>query len=121
MGLIRHLSLVVVVGHSHCGGAAACLAAAGNPPPAEPPNVPLLRWLTPLTNLVRTLGLPLEPGAALSAVVDANVRQQVQNLTKADPIKEAWAKGQNVQIHGLVYNLPTGTLADLGVTQGPGH
>ena len=121
MGLISYLSPVVVVGHSHCGGAAACLAAAGGPPPEEQPGVPLLRWLAPLTNLVRSLDTAsLEPAEALSLVVKENVKQQVQNLTKTDPIKEAWARGDDVQIHGWVYNIPTGTLADLGVTHAPG-
>lgn len=120
-GLIRHLSLVVVVGHSQCGGAAACLAAAGAPAQEEQPNVPLLRWLAPLTNLVRSLDIAsLEAAQALSLVVKENVKQQVQNLTKTDPIKEAWARGEDVQIHGWVYDIPTGTLADLGVTHGPG-
>jgi len=120
-GLIRHLSLVVVVGHSQCGGAAACLAAASTPPPEEKPNVPLLRWLTPLTNLVRSLDLAsLESAEALSLVVKENVRQQVQNLIKTDPIREAWARGEDVQIHGWVYDIPTGTLTDLGVTHAPG-
>ena len=117
MGLIRYPFLVVVVGHSQCGGAAACLKAADGPPPPDKPTVPLLRWLTPLTNLVRTLDLGLlGPAEALSLVVKENVKQQVQNLAKTDPIKEAWAQGQDVQIHGWVYNIPTGTLADLGVT-----
>jgi len=120
-GLIKHLSPVVVVGHSQCGGAAACVAAAGTPPPAEQPNVPLLRWIAPLTNLVRSLDLSsLSTEEALSLVVKENVKRQVQNLTKVDPIKEAWARGEDVQVHGWVYDIPTGTLSDLKITQARG-
>jgi len=120
-GLIRSLSLVVVVGHSQCGGAAACVAAASAPPPAEQPDVPLLRWLAPLTSLARSLDVASkEPKEALSLLVTESVRRQVQNLTKTETIKGAWARGEDVQIHGWVYDIPTGTLIDLGMTHAPG-
>ena len=107
MGLTRYLSLVIVVGHSNCGGAAACIA-----PAPDLPDSPLVRWLTPLANLAQSLGVgSLQPDEALSLLVKENVKQQVQNLTKMNTIKEA----ENVQVHGWVYDLPTGTLNDLGI------
>jgi len=111
---------VVVVGHSQCGGAAACVAAASAPPPAEQPDAPLLRWLAPLTNLARSLDVASQqPTEALSLLVKESVRRQVQNLTKTETIKGAWARGEDVQIHGWVYDIPTGTLIDLGMTHAP--
>jgi len=112
---------VIVVGHSSCGGADACVTAARAPPPDAPPSTSLHRWLTPLANLARSLGVDkLEQPEALSLLVKENVNQQVQNLVKTETIKGAWARGDDVQIHGWVYNLSDGTLNDLGVTQAPG-
>ena len=110
---------MLVVGHSNCGGVVACIKAAGGPPP--PPTSPLVRWLTPLADLARSHNIgSLEPSAeAISLLVRESVRQQVQNLTKTETIKEVWAKGLDVQIHGLVYDLSTGRLTDLGITQSP--
>ncbi|KAH6918425.1 carbonic anhydrase, partial [Coprinopsis sp. MPI-PUGE-AT-0042] len=111
---------VVIVGHSECGGAAACLAAAQNPaldtskPVATVPSLPadssLNRWLNDLTQLAAGLGpLPL--------VVEENVKMQTVTIT------EAWTKGskkgQDVYIHGWVYDIGSGKLRDLNVTRGP--
>lgn len=110
------LSLVIVVGHSNCGGAAACVAAAGAPP--QQPETPLLRWLTPLTDLARSLGVEsLGQTEALSLLVKENVRQQVKNLTKTETIKKARAGGNHVQIHGWIYELSTGNLSDLEIPE----
>ncbi|KAF9644965.1 carbonic anhydrase [Thelephora ganbajun] len=119
---VGHLGVkhVVVVGHSNCGGAAACVKAASAPPPDGPPNTPLLRWLEPLTNLARSLSVNLLPSTeAISLLVTENVKQQVQNVIETETIKEAWARGEDVRIHGWVYDLSTGILSDLGITRGP--
>jgi carbonic anhydrase len=106
---------VIVVGHSNCGGAAACVKAASAPP--QEATTPLFRWLTPLANLARSLGVDsLGPEEALSLLVKENVRQQIKNLTETETIKNARARDQHVQIHGWVYELSTGKLSDLGMS-----
>jgi len=112
---------VLVVGHTNCGGAAACLKAvtAGTPPPE--PTTPLARWLAPLTALAGTLNLQGVPNSeAMTKIVEASVRAQVDNVAGTAPVQEAWAGGRkNLWVHGLVYELETGTLKDLNVTRGP--
>ncbi|TFK30075.1 carbonic anhydrase [Coprinopsis marcescibilis] len=125
---------VVVVGHSECGGAAACLAAAQNlshnldKPISTVTSLPaessLNRWLEPLTRLAISLELSSTPHEeALPLVVEENVKMQVENLAKTQAISEAWTKGsrkgQDVWIHGWVYDISTGKLRDLGVSRGP--
>ena len=111
-GLTSPLSLVIVVGHSNCGGAAACVKAVSTPP--QETNTPLLRWLTPLANLARELKVDsLKPDEALSLLVKENVRKQVKNLFESETISKAWARGQLVHIHGWIYELSTGKLVDL--------
>ena len=111
---------VVVVGHTHCGGAAACYQAALTAQESDAtPASPLGRWLAPLTALAASLGLASAPKEeALATLVEENVRKQVANVCATEPITEAWAKGR-VWVHGWVYDLKSGTLKDLGVSKGP--
>ncbi|RDX49542.1 carbonic anhydrase [Lentinus brumalis] len=106
------VSHVLLVGHTNCGGAAACAQAAKAPAASEPAS-PLERWLAPLTEIARTV-----EGEDLTALVEANVRVQVENIALSDVMQRAWAKGRDVQVHGWVYELESGRLRDLGVTVG---
>ena len=114
--VIRTLFPVAVVGHTHCGGAAACVKAASSP--HQPANSPLARWLEPLTELARSLkDDSLQEKEAISLLVKESVKKQVKNLVETETIKKAWGKGDDVRVHGLVYDLSTGRLSDLGVTE----
>ncbi len=99
----------------------ACLKAvtAGTPPPE--PTTPLARWLAPLTALAGKLNLHGVPDSdAMRKIVEASVRAQVENVINTAPVQEAWAGGRkNLWVHGLVYELETGTLRDMNVTRGP--
>ena len=110
---------VVLVGHSNCGGAAACYdAACAGPAGAQSDS--LGRWLAPLVDLATSLNLAdADRPCALAKLVDANVRKQVENLVSCEVMQKAWAAGKTVRVHGLVYDLASGQLKDLGVTQGP--
>jgi carbonic anhydrase len=92
---------------------------AGTPPPE--PKTPLSRWLAPLTALAGTLDLQGVPNSeAMTKIVEASVRAQVGNVAGTAPVQEAWTGGRkNLWVHGLVYELETGTLKDLNVTRGP--
>jgi carbonic anhydrase len=113
--------LVLVVGHTDCGGAAACFKAVTADTPPPEPTTPLSRWLAPLTALAGTLDLQnVPPSEALTKIVEASVRAQVENVVNTAPVREAWAGGRkNLWVHGLVYELETGTLRDLNITRGP--
>ena len=119
-----YLFLVVVVGHSQCGGAAACLSAVQSPPSATP-DTPLTRWLTPLTALASSIHNRQPPPStseeALSILVEENVKAQVQNVCKAPPVAAAWAGAmpKSLWVHGWVFEMENGRLRDLGVSKGP--
>ena len=112
---------VLVVGHTNCGGAVACYKAVTSGAPPPEPTTPLARWLAPLTALAGTLDLQGVPTPdALTKIVEASVRAQVANVADAAPVQDAWKEGRkNLWVHGLVYELETGTLRDLNVTRGP--
>lgn len=91
--------------------------------PSLPVESPLNVWLEPLTKLAQSLDLSTTPRVeALPVLVEENVKRQVENLTKTETIRDAWTKGagkgQSVWIHGWVYDIASGTLRDLGISQG---
>lgn len=107
---------VMVVGHSQCGGAIACLNACTSE--SVEPTTPLARWLKPLINLARSLRLStVDPEESLTVLVEANVRAQVENIAKSETITNAWQAGNDVQIHGLVFDIPSGRLRDLNISR----
>ena len=111
---------MIIVGHSECGGVKASLAAvqSGRNPaetlPQYPATHPLNLWLAPLTEFIATLDLPSKN--LLPTVIAANVRRQVENLSK---ITGAWEgeKSKEVWIHGWVYELAEGKLSDLEISR----
>ena len=121
---LSHPIIVIVVGHTVCGGADACLNAVienhldNQTIIALPVDSPLNIWLEPLTKFTRSLPLTF-PDEALSFVVHENIRRQVEKLSQTDTICDAWARQDEVQIRGWIYDLATGRLKDLHVTQGP--
>ena len=109
---VLKISHVIVCGHYRCGGVQAALG----PAAAEP----LETWLRPIRALCAS------HGDALSAAVDdeekwrrlceISVRSQVEVLTGLETIKNAWARGQRLTVHGWIYDLNDGLLRDLGVS-----
>ena len=47
---------------------------------------------------------------------ELNVIEQVVNASQTTVVRDAWARGQAVTVHGWVYDLGDGLLRDLGVT-----
>jgi len=45
-----------------------------------------------------------------------NIIEQVGHVAQSTVIQDAWARGQAVAVHGLVYGLADGLLKDLQVT-----
>jgi len=52
----------------------------------------------------------------VNLLCELNVRQQVYNIGRVPIVQDAWKKGQELRIHGLIYNLKDGLLKDLGLT-----
>jgi len=120
---VQHLGTqhVIIAGHSECGGVSASLRAvqSGNSPdrtlPEYPASYPLNRWLAPRTEFIATLGissLPFEE--ALPIAVEANVKRQVEHLSKVAVITKA---EKEIWVHGWVYDLATGRLRDLEISR----
>ena len=49
--------------------------------------------------------------------VRESVKRQVENVVHTNIIQRAWTDRKDVRVHGLVYELETGKLKDLGITR----
>ena len=102
---------VIVVGHSQCGGVKAALAGA---------RVGLVdNWLRHVQDVRDQHAALLDqiPEALrVDALVELNVLEQARNVCHTTIVKDAWARGQSVVVHGWVYGLHNGLLQDLRIT-----
>lgn len=103
---------IIVCGHEECGGVRAALGS-GAPLQVE-------HWLTGVRNTARLYARELEAlpdeDARVRRLVELNVIEQVYNLSRIPLVQDAWERGSELRIHGLVYGLHEGRLRNLGVT-----
>src|SRR3954464_14708782 len=106
---------ILVVGHYGCGGVDAAV---------DGQRRGLVdHWLHPLREIHQkhraTLDAIADRHARLDRLCELNVMRQVRNVASDVFVQEAWARGQEISVHGWVYSLANGLVTDLGVTIGP--
>jgi carbonic anhydrase len=106
---VRH---VIVVGHYGCGGVTAALLGR---------RVGLVdNWLRHVQDVrsKHRAWLDALPGdeTRLAALCELNVLEQALNVCGTTVVQDAWARGQDVVVHGWVYGLHDGLLQDLEMT-----
>ncbi len=112
---VRH---IMVVGHYGCGGIAAAV---------DGKRRGLVdHWLHPIREVYQAHRAELDAipdeRARLDRLCERNVMRQVENVSSDVFVQDAWARGQEVSIHGWVYSLANGLITDLDVTvRGPGR
>ncbi len=105
---VKHIT---VVGHYGCGGVLAALNKA---------RVGIVDfWLDNVQqvhnkHLALVDSLPVEQRHA--RLCELNVLEQVVSLVNTPVVKDAWARGQDLTIHGWIYGLKDGLMHDLGIT-----
>ena len=57
----------------------------------------------------------LDADKARDRLCELNVIEQVRNLARTTIVRDAWAKGQPLALHGFVYGLSDGLINDLGI------
>ena len=103
---------ILVVGHYGCGGVAAAV---------DGKRLGLIdHWLHPIREVCHDHRHELDdlPGERerWDRLVELNVIRQVRNVASDVFVQDAWARGQELCVHGWVYTLGTGLVNDLGVT-----
>ena len=56
---------------------------------------------------------PLEESARFDRLCELNVVEQADNLRRTSIIRDAWKRGQNLEIHAWIYRLNDGRLQPL--------
>jgi carbonic anhydrase len=106
---VRH---VIVCGHYGCGGVEAAL---------EGQRHGLIdNWLRHVLDVeekhaAEIASLPAE--RRLDRMCELNVVEQVTNVCSTTIVADAWERGQELTLHGVVYDLRDGLLRDLGVSR----
>lgn len=102
---------IIVCGHSSCGGVEAAFDGKC--------DSYIEKWLSGLANLCHEkehlLNQKQTREEKLALLTELNVQQQVEGLAEVDIVKAAWARGQQLEIHGWVFDIPSGLLKDLNM------
>jgi len=103
---------IIVCGHYKCGGV---IAAMGTDSHGLIDN-----WLRHIKDVYRMhkekVDAVEDPQEKENLMIELNVIEQVANVTSSPIVKGAWERGQEVTVHGLVYDLHDGILKDLKVS-----
>lgn len=106
---VRH---IIVCGHYGCGGIKAAME--------EAPHGLIDNWLASIRDTCRKWQEELAaiPGESerLDRLCELNVVEQVVNVGHTTVVREAWKRGQPLEVHGWVYGISNGFLKDLGFT-----
>nr|WP_295108278.1 carbonic anhydrase [uncultured Caulobacter sp.] len=102
---------VMVVGHYGCGGVAAAI---------DGQRRGLVdHWLHPIREVhaehKHQLEQIPEKRARLDRLTELNVARQVRNVAADVFVQDAWARGQQLAVHGWVYSLADGLVNDLNI------
>jgi carbonic anhydrase len=103
---------IIVVGHYGCGGVKAAL---------QNQRLGLIdNWLRHIQDVRdkhSALLAPLDTATArLDRLCELNVIEQVVNVAQTTIVRDAWARQQNLSVHGWIYGLDNGRLNDLDVS-----
>jgi carbonic anhydrase len=102
---------VIVTGHYGCGGVRAVF---------EKAKLGLIdNWLRHVDDVRQRhsrslVGCP--PQAAFDRLCELNVIEQAMHVCQTTVVEAAWARGQQLAVHGLIYGLHDGQLRELGFT-----
>jgi carbonic anhydrase len=102
---------IIVCGHYGCGGVLAAL---------RDQKFGLVdNWLRHVQDVRRKYQAQLDAleteAQRHSCLCELNIIEQVANVSQTTVVRDAWARGQTVAVHGWVYALRDGLLQDLGM------
>ena len=98
---------IIVTGHYGCGGIQAALGSA---------SFGLIdNWLRHVQDIRDRHPEKLAAAGKLAAdrLCELNVLEQALNVCRTTVVKDAWQRGQQVAVHGLIYSVADGLLKDL--------
>lgn len=99
---------IIVCGHYGCGGVVASMT--------DKSFGVIDGWIKNIKNVSEANWSQLkdiDETARVARLIELNTIQQAKNLIKTDTVQRAWSQGQEVYIHGWVFDLASGKLKDL--------
>lgn len=102
---VRH---IIVCGHYGCGGVKAALE--------ECDHGLIDNWLRHIKDVGRFNAARLErlaPPDRVDVLCELNVVEQVRNVCNTTVVKHAWARGDELAVHGWIYSVGDGILREL--------
>jgi carbonic anhydrase len=102
---------VIVCGHDGCGGVKAAM---------ENRHLGLIEnWLRHVQDVMRShdseLATIADAVERLNRLCELNVIEQVLNVGRTTIVQNAWNRGQELAVHGLIYGIGDGLLRDLNI------
>lgn len=104
---VLKVEVIMVTGHYGCGGVAAALNSV---------SLGLVdNWLRHVQDIRNRhpQQLAAAGGQAVDRLCELNVLEQAQNVCRTTIVRDAWARGQQLSVHGLIYSVGDGLLRDL--------
>jgi carbonic anhydrase len=113
---VLRVSHIIVCGHYGCGGVLAAM---------RDERLGLIdNWLGHVQDVRTKYRAELDAldteEARHQRLCERNVVEQVVNVKGTSVVRDAWARGQDVTVHGWVYDIRDGLLRDLCVSSGNG-
>ncbi len=108
---VLHVEHIIVCGHYGCGGVLSAL---------RDEKLGLIdNWLRHVQDVqskhrIQLAGLASE-AQRHDSLCELNVIEQVVNVSQTTVVRQAWARGQALAVHGWIYKLTDGLLRDLGM------
>ena len=100
---------ILVCGHYGCGGVKAAMD--------EPQGRLVDHWLRNIRDVMRLHEAALQAlpddEARYRRLVELNAAEQAYNLRRSPVVEAAWARGQPLAVHAMVYDIQDGLLRDL--------
>lgn len=102
---------IIICGHKECGGVAAAMTTR---------QYGLIdNWLRYIKDVIRLHADELkaipDEKERRDRLVEINVMEQVKNLCMTSIVQNAWQRGQDLNVHGLVYHIGEGILKKIEV------
>ena len=102
---------VIVCGHDGCGGVQAAM---------QNLQLGLIdNWLRHVQDVMHSheemLSKISDGAERLNRLCELNVIEQVLNVSRTTVVQNAWSRGQELAVHGLIYGIGEGLLRDLDI------
>jgi carbonic anhydrase len=104
---IKH---IIVTGHYGCGGILAATQ-------SQVIHGRLGAWLSSIRELhqdyLKESPTKESPASTMDRMCELNVLQQTRNLSRTEVVRNAWAQGEQVELHSWIYRLSDGIISPL--------